>query len=236
MQIRIVFDSFGLNNKFLTGWGVSYLIDGKILFDAGDKSRSLFRNMENMGVEVSNLKTVVISHDHWDHRGGLWGILKENPTMKVYACPNFSKRFKNKVKSYGVQLIEVDKFTSISKNVYTTGEIGGRYAFKYMPEQALVLKTPKGVTILIGCAHPGIVKVIENVKQNISGNIYFVLGGFHLRGKHKKTIIPIVNRFKQLGIKRIAPTHCTGKNAIALFKKEYGNDFIEVRVGQAIEV
>ena len=55
-------------------------------------------------------------------------------------------------------------------------------------------------------------------------------------GKHKKTITPIVNRFKQLGIKKIAPTHCTGKNARGLFKQEYGNDFIEVRVGQTIEV
>lgn len=236
MQIKILFDSVALDSRFLTGWGVSYLIDGKILFDTGEKSRSLFRNMENMGAKISDLKIVVISHDHWDHRGGLWGILRENPKLKVHACPNFSKRFKNKVKSYGAQLIEVDKFTSISKNVYTTGEIGGRYAFRYMPEQALVLKTRKGVTILVGCAHPGIVKIIENVKQNISGNIYFVLGGFHLMGKHKKTITPIVNRFRQLGIKKIAPTHCTGKNALALFKKEYSNGFIEVKVGQIIEV
>ena len=55
-------------------------------------------------------------------------------------------------------------------------------------------------------------------------------------GKHKKTITPIVNRFRQLGIKKIAPTHCTGKNALALFKKEYSNGFIEVKVGQIIEV
>ena len=66
-----------------------------------------------MGVEISNIKVIVISHDHWDHRGGLWGILKENHKLKVYACPNFSKRFKNRVKSYGGQLIEVDKFTQV---------------------------------------------------------------------------------------------------------------------------
>jgi 7,8-dihydropterin-6-yl-methyl-4-(beta-D-ribofuranosyl)aminobenzene 5'-phosphate synthase len=236
MQIKILFDSVALDNKFSTGWGVSYLIDGRILFDTGEKSGALLKNMKNMDVHISDIKVVVISHDHWDHRGGLWGVLKENNRLKVYACPNFSRRFKNRVKSYGAQLIEADKFTQISKGVYTTGEIGGRYAFKYMPEQALVLKTPKGVVILTGCAHPGIINVIENVKQNIPDSIYLVLGGFHLMGKHKKTINPIVDKFRQLNIKKVAPSHCTGKNATKLFKEKYRDDFIEVKVVQEIEV
>ena len=236
MDIKILFDSDALDNRFLTGWGVSYLIDGRILFDTGDKSSSLLRNMKKIDVDISNLKTVVISHDHWDHRGGLWGVLKENPKLKVYACPNFSRRFKNKVKSCGGQLIEADKFTPITKNVYTTGEIGGTYAGRYMPEQALVSRTRKGMTILTGCAHPGIINIIENVKQNISGSIYLALGGFHLMGRHKKTIRPIVNKFKWLNIKKVAPTHCTGKGARDLFKKAYRDNFIEVKVGQILNI
>ena len=236
MDIKILFDSVALDNRFLTGWGVSYLIDGRILFDTGDKSSSLLRNMKNIDVDISNLKTVVISHDHWDHRSGLWGVLKENPKLKVYACPNFSRRFKNKVKSCGGQLIEADEFTPITKNVYTTGEIRGTYAGRYMPEQAVVLKTRKGMTVLTGCAHPGIIKIIENVKQNISGSIYLVLGGFHLMGRHKKTIEPMVDKFRQLDIKKVAPTHCTGKNATKIFRKTYSGDFLEVKVGQIIEI
>ena len=236
MQIKILFDNVALDDRFLSGWGVSYLIDDKILFDTGEKPSSLFRNMENMDVKISDIKAVVISHNHWDHRGGLWGILKKNPELKVYVCPHFSKRFKNRIKSYGVQLIEVGTFTPIGKNVYSTGEIEGRYAFKYMPEQALVLETREGLTILTGCAHPGIIKIIENVKQNIPDNIYFVLGGFHLMGKHKKTVTSIVNKFEQLGVQKVAPAHCSGRNATKLFKESYSDDFIEVRVGQIIEV
>lgn len=235
MQIKILFDSVALDNRFLSGWGVSYLVDDKILFDTGEKSSSLLRNMKNMDVDISNLKTVVISHDHWDHRGGLWKLLEENSKIKVYVCPNFSKRFKNRVKSYGSRSIEVDKFSQISEGIYTTGEIGGRYAFRYMPEQALVLETPKGLTICTGCAHPGIIKIIENVKKNIPENIYLILGGFHLTGKHKKTIKPIVNRFKQLGIKKTAPSHCTGRNATNLFKEAYRDNFISVKTGGIIE-
>ncbi|MBL7130977.1 MAG: MBL fold metallo-hydrolase [Candidatus Omnitrophica bacterium] len=236
MQVRIIFDKDTLDKNLHTGWGVSYLIDGKILFDTGGKFIFLLKNMQLMNVDISAIEKVVISHDHWDHRGGLWGILKKNPELKVYTCPHFSKRFKNRIESYGVQLIEVDNFTPIGKNVYTTGEIGGRYAFRYMPEQALVLETREGLTILTGCAHPGIIKIIENVKQNISGNIYLVLGGFHLMGRHKKTVTPIINRFKQLEIEKVAPSHCTGKATTRLFQEEYGDNFIEVKVGQTLEV
>lgn len=116
------------------------------------------------------------------------------------------------------------------------GYVGGMDAFKYMPEQALVLRTPKGLTIVTGCAHPGIIKIIENVKQNISGTIYLVLGGFHLMDRHKKTISPIVDRFRQLRIERVAPTHCTGKDALKIFRRVYRDDFIDIKVGEAIEV
>ena len=236
MKVRILFDKDAVNKNFYSGWGVSYLINNAILFDAGEKSNSLFSNMEIMGVRISDIKAVVISHDHWDHRGGLWDILKKRPNLKVYACPHFSKRFMNRVRSYGGQLIEADKFMPISKNVYTTGEIEGRYAGNYMPEQALVLKTPKGLTIVTGCAHPGIIKVIENVRRDISGNIYLALGGFHLMGKHKKTVSFVLGKLKQSGVKNVAPAHCSGKNATGEFKEAYGDNFIEVKVGQVIEV
>ncbi|MDD4995768.1 MAG: MBL fold metallo-hydrolase [Patescibacteria group bacterium] len=246
MQIKILFDKNALDKalyptltgkrKVYTGWGVSFLVDDRILFDTGEKGQWLLENMKTLGVNVAGIEAVVISHDHWDHVGGLRAILKCNPKVKVYACPNFSKRFKNKVKSYESRLIEVDKFTRIQDSIYSTGEIPGRYAFRYMPEQGLVLRTRKGLTILTGCAHPGIIKMIENVKQNISGKIYLVMGGFHLMGKHKKTIKPIVKEFKDLGAERIAPTHCTGENAVKLFKEAYQKNFIEIKVGQILEI
>ena len=48
MQIKILFDSVSLNNKFSTGWGVSFLIDEKILFDTGEKSAPLLKNIKNI--------------------------------------------------------------------------------------------------------------------------------------------------------------------------------------------
>ena len=141
MQIKILFDSKAIDKIFFTGWGLSYLIDGQYLFDTREKPGLLLKNMAQMKISPRDLKAVVISHDHWDHRGGLWDLLKVRPGLKVYSCPNFSKRFKNRVRSYDGQLIERDKFTPISKNMYISGEIKGKYALRCIPEQALVLKT-----------------------------------------------------------------------------------------------
>jgi len=236
MQIKILFDEAAVDSSLHTGWGVSFLIDGKVLFDTGENGEWLFANMKQLKVDMGKIGTVVISHDHWDHQGGLWKILEINPNLKLYTCPNFSRGFKENVETLNVRLIEQDKFAQISEGIYTTGEIENRCAFRYMPEQALVLKTPKGITVLTGCAHPGIIKVIEDVKKNIPGDIYLVLGGFHLITTSKGEVKKVVDSFKQLGVRNVAPTHCTGKIAVDLFKEAYGEDFIEVKVGQAIEV
>ncbi|MDD5618472.1 MAG: MBL fold metallo-hydrolase, partial [Candidatus Omnitrophica bacterium] len=176
MRIKVIFDKGALDKKLNTGWGVSFLVDDKILFDTGEKGPWLIKNMDNLGVDIVGIEAVVISHDHWDHWGGLWEILKEKKGLKVYSCPGFSKEFKDKVKEAQTELIESGKFRRISQNIFITGEIPGAYRGKYMPEQAIVLKTENGLTIITGCAHPGILKMVKKVKTKFSRErIYFVL-------------------------------------------------------------
>ncbi|MEW6607940.1 MAG: MBL fold metallo-hydrolase [bacterium] len=237
MKIKVLADSYAINKNFSIGWGVAFLVGDELLFDTGETGDILLHNMEQMGVSsATNLKTVVISHDHWDHTGGLWALLKQNPQIKVYACPNFSLEFKEKVVSAEAELIEASRFTQIAEDIYTTGEIAGVYNDKYMAEEALVIKSPKGLIILTGCAHPGIITILEKVKENLSEDIYLVMGGFHLMGKNMQTIALIIDKFRELKVTVAAPTHCSGKETEALFKKEYQNDFIPVKTGMTIEV
>ncbi|MDD4909673.1 MAG: MBL fold metallo-hydrolase [Candidatus Omnitrophica bacterium] len=236
MQIKVIFDKNVSSSDICAGWGLSFLIDNRVLFDTGPRESCFLSNIEALGVDIDELEAVVISHEHWDHEGGLPAVLKRNNRLKVYACPGFSREFKRRVRSYGAELVEADKVVSICKDVWSTGELPGLYIFRYLPEQSLVLKTQKGLTIMTGCAHPGIVKIIEYVKQNIPGNIHLVLGGYHLMDRPKMVIASIVRKFKRLGVERAAPSHCSGQNAIMLFRREYGSNFSEVKVGGIIEI
>lgn len=120
MKIKILFDNKRINNTFFHGWGVSYLIEDTILFDTGEKSSYLFNNMVRMDVNVDSIKTVVISHDHFDHTGGLWDLLQERPGLDLYICFGLSRAFRDKAKSYQCNIIEVNSFTQIANNIYTT--------------------------------------------------------------------------------------------------------------------
>ena len=237
MRVDILFNNESLSRKFSTGWGFSCLVGSRILFDTGENEGYLFKNMKNMDIDTSGIEAVVISHDHWDHTGGLWGILKQKRGLKVYACPGFGKKFKKKVENLQGKLIEADKFVEISKNIFITGEIPGTYCAQYMPEQALIIKTEKGITVITGCAHPGIIKMIEYIKEEFSKEqFYSAFGGFHLMDRDKRAIRMIVERFKQMGIKKAGPAHCSGKETEQIFNKEYGDNFLTIRAGQVLEV
>lgn len=237
MEIRILFDSEGIDKEFSIGWGLSVLINGNILFDTGERGDYLLTNIRKMNIDIEKIDAVVISHDHWDHTGGLWDILKRRKGIKVYALPNFGQEFKEKVESLEGKLLENKNFSEIAKDIFVTGEIAGTYNGRYMPEQAAVMRTEKGITVITGCAHPGIVKMLEKVKAEFSKErFYLVLGGFHLKNNDRRLTEIIVSRFKDMDCEKVGPTHCTGKDAEAIFEKVYKENCISIKVGQTIRI
>lgn len=237
VEIKILFNDKGINNNFLIGWGISLLIDGHILFDTGEKADYLIHNIREMSIDLYRIGSVVISHDHWDHTEGLWEILKQKRGIQVYACPHFSSEFKNKVRDSGGNLIEVEGFSEIVKNVFVTGEIAGTYKGMFLPEQAIVIKTEKGLTVITGCAHPGILEILEAVRERFPDEkLYLTFGGFHLKDSDKRLINIIVERLKEMNIEKVGPMHCTGNDAEAIFKKIYKDNCISIKAGQTITV
>jgi 7,8-dihydropterin-6-yl-methyl-4-(beta-D-ribofuranosyl)aminobenzene 5'-phosphate synthase len=237
MKLKILFDKKTDNKNLYTGWGVSFLIDNKILFDTGENGRWLIENMETMGVDAGEIEAAVISHDHWDHTGGLWEVLAKNKGLIVYACPHFGSEFKEKVKKYKAELREADKPREIVGGVFIGGEITGSYHGLDLAEQALLLRTQNGVTVITGCAHPGIINILERAKEVFPDDpIFLVCGGFHLMEADKRTIETVVERFKEIKVRKAAPTHCSGELAEDIFKKSYGDNFIEIKVGKVLDV
>ncbi len=87
-RITILYDAFGKNASLKPDWGYSALVEfeGKrILFDTGNNARIFEANAKSLGVDLTRLDFVVISHRHGDHTSGLKYLLSVNPEIAVYA-------------------------------------------------------------------------------------------------------------------------------------------------------
>jgi len=231
LTITIIYDNNGFDQRLKSAWGFSALVeyhDHTLLFDTGDDGPTLLENMRILGIEPTQIESVMLSHGHADHTGGLGGLLEYGARPTVYVPPSFSSVFKKQV-SEKTETIEVTPGLSIAAGLFTTGEIG-----RSIPEQALIIQTEQGLVIVTGCAHPGIVEIVEQAQALLDGQVRLVLGGFHLGGKRGAEIDAIMMDFRRLEVQQVAPCHCTGDQAIAMFAAEYGEDFIQAGVGRRI--
>jgi len=99
-----------------------------------------------------------------------------------------------------------------------------------------LLRSKPELVIITGCSHPGIIEIIEKVRKNLPEPVYLVMGGFHLMDKDERVVEMMVKRFRELGVSKAGPTHCTGEKAVGMFKREHKEDFVEVGAGRIIEV
>ncbi|MBL7075516.1 MBL fold metallo-hydrolase [candidate division KSB1 bacterium] len=234
LTIIIIYDNNPYDSSLRTAWGFSCLIrfGGKnILFDTGGDSPTLLYNMEQLKIKPKEIDAVVLSHIHGDHVGGLSGFLKRNSGVTVYLPKSFPLSFKDEVRSFGAKVEEVHKSGELFDNVYSTGELG-----VWIKEQSLILKTPKGPVIITGCAHPGVVKIVNKSKRLVGGNPVLVMGGFHLGGTSEGEIRRIIADFKKLGVLQAGPSHCSGDRARQLFREAYRENFLELGVGRTITI
>jgi len=232
--ITVVYDNNPYDKRLKTAWGFSCLvkIDGKnILFDTGGDSHTLLSNIKKLDIDPREINAVVLSHIHGDHVGGLFGFLQQNSNVTVYLPRSFPKNFKEQVESFGAKIVEISKGEKIFENVYTTGELG-----TWIKEQSLIIKRKNGFILITGCAHPGVVNILEKSKQLVGGVPFLVMGGFHLVGTSDKKIRQIIEDFKRLDVQKVGPCHCSGDRARNLFRELYGANFIEVGVGKIITI
>jgi 7,8-dihydropterin-6-yl-methyl-4-(beta-D-ribofuranosyl)aminobenzene 5'-phosphate synthase len=233
LTITIVYDNNAYDERLTSAWGFSALVayhDHTLLFDTGGDGRTLVENMRILRIDPTQIESVLLSHAHGDHTGGLSTLLELGARPTVYLPASFSASFKNQV-GKRTEVIEVTPGLSIAEGMYTTGEMG-----RSIPEQALVIKTEPGLVVVTGCAHPGIVEIVEQAREMFDRPVRLVLGGFHLGGKSKAEIDAILRDFQSLEVEQVAPCHCTGDTAIAMFAAEYGEDFIQAGVGRIIGV
>jgi len=234
ISITILYDNHIYSEGLKTDWGFSCIIKGTektILFDTGGSGKILLYNINQLKVNPKDVEIVTISHNHMDHAGGLSDFLTENNKVTVYLPVSFPKSFVRKVEEAGAKTEPVDKSLGICKDVYSTGEMG-----IWIKEHSLIIDTDKGLIVITGCAHPGIVDIIKRAKELIDKRVYLVLGGFHLRAKSEREVSKIIREFKSLEVINVGPAHCTGERAIEQFKETYGEHYIKMGVGKVLEI
>jgi len=233
MTITVVYDNNSYDSRLSTAWGFSCLVEldeTTILFDTGGDDGVLLHNMSTLGLDPLEIDSLILSHIHGDHTGGLGSILATGVRPLVHMPRSFPANLKDQVRSW-TEVREVSDPTMIVEGVYTTGELGSGII-----EQSLVLDTPKGLVVITGCAHPGIVNIARRAEELYDDEIYLLLGGFHLGGKSRGELESIIAELRRIGVRKVAPCHCTGDLAISMFAKEWGPDFIVNGVGRVIEI
>jgi len=234
MSITVIYDNNAYQKGLETAWGFSCLVRGagkSVLFDTGGDGAVLLANMRKLGISPDEIDMVVLSHIHGDHVGGLTGFLEKNPDVTVFLPKSFPGDFKRDIRRYGTHIVEVQKPVEICKDIYSTGELG-----TIVKEQALLVKTDRGLVVITGCAHPGIVKIVKKAKEISKDGVLFVTGGYHLGHKTGEELERIVSDLKKLGVLYVGPCHCTGENARELFRKTYREKYINVGVGKIIDM
>jgi len=234
MKITVVYNNIPSKENLATDWGFSAVIESggkKVLFDAGTDGAILLSNMALLDINISDIGAVFLSHIHNDHTGGLDSFLDKNPNSTIYLPQSFSSSFKKDLIGRCEGVVEVKGPQNIFDNFWSTGELKGKAV-----EQSLVIDTDKGLVVIAGCAHPGILKTIKHIKKEFNKDIYLLIGGFHLGYMPYFMAKIVIKKLKSLGIQKVGPSHCNKPKAINYFKEVWKEDFIDLGCGASITI
>ncbi len=246
-----------------------------ILLDTGYTKVGVLHNMNQLGVHIEDIETIVISHGHMDHTGSLHAILDQLPARiplvlhpGAFVHPRYTRSpdgamrlwpqtlVQDDLEQQNVEIVASKTPTLIAEDmIIVTGEVERTTAFeKGMPnallekngefvqdpiidDQALVVNLAgKGLVVISGCAHAGIVNTVEYAKE-LTGqdSIHAVLGGFHLTGPFfEKIHDETIKELKKMEPAVIMPMHCTGWKAVQKFQKEFASNFVLNSVGSKL--
>jgi 7,8-dihydropterin-6-yl-methyl-4-(beta-D-ribofuranosyl)aminobenzene 5'-phosphate synthase len=235
VQIQIVYDNTAAGPGFAEDWGFAAVVtagETRVLFDSGADAELFLRNLARLEIDPKTITHAIISHHHADHRKGIFRLVLRNPDIKVFFLDSFPESTFEVAHAVGMTPVRVTGPREIAPGIYTTGTIDGP-----IPEQALVVETARGPVVLTGCSHPGIVKMVEAVRQQRGvDKIHLLAGGFHLMRQSEEEIMPQVKKLMELGVERIAPMHCSGELAKRLCRRAWGPRYVAGGAGRKITI
>lgn len=268
-RVTILYDAFSDSKEITKDWGFSALVehDGKrILFDTGNNAAAFEHNLQALGVDLTKLDFVVISHRHADHTTGLRYVLKINPTVTVYAPKEGFSQFGGTLpkgflhpinalppkmryfdggypdnlptgKLYeGGNFQLIDALTEVVPGIFLISTISKTPGTLELRELSLVLRGPDGLSVIVGCSHPGIEEILQ-AASSVDSHFHFLCGGLHLVSTPDVEIDRLVESLKnKWKLEKIAPGHCTGEPAFLRLQKAFGDNYLYAGAGTRLEI
>ena len=224
-----------IDNYLLAEPALSLLIElegRKILFDTG-YSDVFLKNARTLGIDLTDITDIVLSHGHDDHTGGL-RYIKPNKAVKLTAHPAI---FDEKVDSFGIaygcpvlnEYLENKFNLNLTNGIYNLtpeiiclGEIENNKSDD-IDDSALAYVMQDKLFIITGCSHSGIINIINYAKKVTGINqIYGVLGGLHLLNVSDDILRELGEYFRSENIEYLAPCHCCDlRSKIVLSQKNF---------------
>jgi 7,8-dihydropterin-6-yl-methyl-4-(beta-D-ribofuranosyl)aminobenzene 5'-phosphate synthase len=212
MKVTIIYDNETWQPGLEAAWGFSCLVEAngqRLLFDTGGIGAILLQNLKTLKLDPQSISEIFISHDHWDHLGGLAEVLRLKGDTTVYLPGS------GLVPREARQAIKVQGPCALSENLFSTGELKGG-------EQSLVVKTKGGLVVICGCSHPGVRLILEAASQ--FGRVSALVGGLH--GFKEYDLLADLNL--------ICPSHCTQYKSEIL--RRYPETAIKGGAGRVLEI
>jgi 7,8-dihydropterin-6-yl-methyl-4-(beta-D-ribofuranosyl)aminobenzene 5'-phosphate synthase len=238
----------------------------RILFDTGNDPAILAGNAKASHIDLSRLDFVIMSHRHSDYMGGLGYVLRVNPGVKIYAptegfgvygsdlpgsfyrrdttlapeqryydgSPPEIMRFGSAWPTGKFQLVNDN--TEIAPAVHLVALVSDKPGTLELRELSLVINTPDGLVLVVGCSHPGIDRIVQTATA-LNSHVRLIIGGFHLVTSSDREIADAVTALHDgFKVDYVAPGHCTGEPAFAAFRKTFGDRYIYAGLGTQVSV
>ena len=247
--------------------GLSLLIesgDRRVLFDTG-QGGALRSNAAKMGVDLSKLDAIVLSHGHYDHTGGLKDCAGNTPVYchPLVKAPHFSihdgiskdismPRYARL--ALGLSNVHmVEKPTKICERITISGSIPRKHGWEdaggpfYLDSQgskkdiipddmALWIETPGGLIVCLGCCHSGLINTLSYVKElHPDEHIRAVVGGLHLLHAKEARLAKTFDALRRFSPDIIIPCHCSGDSAVHALQAIFGGIVSPGRAGMVLE-
>ncbi len=247
---------------FIGEWGLSLFIEADnkhILFDTGP-GFSVIYNAQSLSIDFKTIDTIVLSHGHFDHTGGLKDVLTRKGTVDVIAHPDiWGKKYSFRENNYhytgipfpkeqlvglGARFILSRDPIWISDNIVTSGEVPFITGYEetdqslytmdnnslirdnFTDDLSLAIKTDKGLSIFLGCAHRGMINIINHFQQTTGEErVYSVVGGTHLISASQERLDKTIADLKKTEIQKLGVSHCTGFDASIRLAEEFKDKF-----------